>query len=82
MGTPSLQSRPDKLADSLASPRVATGDAPQKARHASVEAALAVGLGLVLLSGRVESLSDDLVQQPGHASIRVACRLLEAGFHR
>lgn len=37
---------------------------------------------LTRLSGRVEPFSDYLVQQPGDASIRIARRLLEAGFHR
>jgi hypothetical protein len=64
MSTPSLQSRPNELAGSRASSRVAAGYAPHKARRPSVEAALAfgLGLGLVLLPSRVESFSDDLVQ--------------------
>ena len=81
-GMASLQSRPDELSGSLASSRIAAGDTPQKARRPAVKAALIVHLRRTRLSGRVESLSDDFVQQPGHASIRVARGVLEAGFHR
>src|SRR5713101_1554229 len=79
MGMPSLQARPDKLAGSLASPYDIASHAPEKTRRPRVEPALVIGLGRV--AGRIESFSDDLVQQLGDASIRIARRLLEAGFH-
>jgi hypothetical protein len=47
-----------------------------------MEAALVVQFRLACLSDRVESFSDDFVQQPGDASIRVARRLFEAGLQR
>jgi hypothetical protein len=46
-----------------------------------METALVLHFRLTGLDGRGEPFSDDLVQQPGDASIRIARRLLEAGFH-
>jgi hypothetical protein len=79
-GLPSLQARTDELAGSLTSSCDIAGHAPQKTRRPSVEPALVIGLGHV--AGRVEPFSDDLVQQPGDASIRIARHFFETGFHR
>lgn len=81
-GMPSLQSCPDEFTSSLAPPSSTAGKAPQKARCPGVKAALLFDLRLASVAGRSEVISDDFVQQPGHASIRAARCLLEAGFRR
>ena len=61
-GMASFQPRADELESSLASSCDATGHAPQKARRPSVEAALVVDFGLVLVRSRAQVLGDDFVQ--------------------
>ena len=62
--------------------RVGAGEPSGETRGSGMEAALVVHFCLAGLPGRVESFSDDLVQQPGDASIRLARRHFEAGLHR
>ena len=81
-GMSSLQSRPHEFTRSLAPASGAAGKAAEKARSSEVEAALVFHFRLACLTDRVESFSDDLVQQLGDAAIRHARRFFERCFHR
>ena len=82
MGRLSLQSRPDELAGTHTSSRVAAVDTPQKGRGQTVEVALAVRVGLVVAAGRIQAFLDELLQEAGDASFPIPRGLLKTRLHR